>query len=75
MDWLEYMILAPIAYIVLTAIIHVWNEDVDTRYDKAKNLSELLMGEGKHYEAKLLMERALIDYKRSKIRKVLGVKV
>lgn len=75
MEFLELMIIAPILYVVFKVFIKLWNSDVEKAYSDAQVKASYLLGDGQRVEANLVMERALIDYKRSKVRKVLGFKV
>lgn len=75
METLELIMIGPILYIVLKLSIREWNRSVDSAYNDAQLEASKLLGQGQKVEANLVMERALIDYKRFTIRKVLGVKV
>jgi hypothetical protein len=75
METLELMLIAPITYLVFKGFIKLWNSSVEQAYKEAELTASILLGSGQKVEANLVMERALIDYKRSIIRKVLGVKI
>ena len=74
MELIEMLLIGPALYLIMRVFISLWNSDVEADYNKAKRVSEFLLGEGKTGKAYLVMERANRDYKRFIIRKVLGLK-
>lgn len=75
METLELAMIGPILYIVLKLSIREWNRSVDSAYNEAQHTASVLLGQGQKVEAMQVMDKALSDYKRFTIRKVLGVKI
>ena len=75
METLELLIIAPILYIVLILSIRGWNDSLDKAYSDAEMKASILLGLGQTNEAMAVMDKAMNDLRRFKIRKVLGVKV
>lgn len=75
METLDYLIIAPILYVVLKVLVKLWNSDVEQAYNDAQLKASYLLGQGQKVEASRVMELALVAYKRSKIRKVMGFKI
>ena len=74
MELLELIMIGPILYLVLRLTIKEWNRSVDSAYNDAQLKASCLLGLGQKVEAMQVMDKALSDYKRFRIRKVLGVK-
>ena len=75
METLELMLIAPILYIVLKLSIRAWNDSLDSAYNEAQVKASILLGSGQRNEANEVMDRALSDLRRFRIRKVLGFKI
>lgn len=75
MELLELIMIGPILYLVLRLTIKEWNATLDRAYSDAQLEASILLGSGQKVEAMQVMDKALSDYKRFRIRKVLGVKI
>lgn len=75
MELLETLMIGPMLYVVLLVFVKTWNSEVDKEYNRAQLIASILLGQGQKVEASQIMDRALSEYKRLRIRKVLGYKV
>lgn len=71
---MEYLMIAPIAYLVLIALIKLRNENVDNAYSRAKHEASVMLAEGYREEAMELMDKAAVDHRRFYVRRFMGIK-
>lgn len=71
---MEYLMIAPILYLILWVSIRLNNENADSAYARAKHEASILLADGCRDDAMDLMDRAAVQHSRFYVRRFMGIK-